>query len=94
MSINTKEQARQHLYSVIEKFLDRNNEVSEWAVDTDDLENDLMEYLYDIHVVSDDDKFQSIREELMDDDWDGDEDELNREAEDIFEERYGYSYEG
>jgi hypothetical protein len=40
----------------------------------------------------DDVKFQAIREELMDDDWDGSEDELNREAESIFKERYGYEY--
>jgi len=35
--------------------------------------------------------FQQIREELMNDDFDGSEDELNREAEAIFEERYGYN---
>lgn len=36
-------------------------------------------------------KYQAIREELMED-WDGNEDELNREAEEIFRERYGYDY--
>lgn len=40
----------------------------------------------------DDERYQAIREELLNDDWDGSEDELNREAEDIFYERYGYHY--
>lgn len=40
----------------------------------------------------DDANYQTIRQELMDDDWDGSEDELNREADSIFLERYGYEY--
>lgn len=41
--------------------------------------------------LTDDELFQQIRESLLDD-WDGSEDELNREAEFIFEEKYGYEY--